>query len=434
MYILDEPSIGLHPKDTERLIVILKSLRDLGNTVIVVEHDEEIIRAADEIIDLGPEAGSHGGHLVFQGDAKALTKANTLTSDYLNHVKSVSDKTEIRTSNNYINVFGARENNLKGVDCKFPLNAMTVVSGVSGSGKSSLIKKIVYPSLMKKLGGYGEKTGVYKEITGAIEMLKDVQFIDQNPIGKSSRSNPVTYIKAYDEIRALYSSLGLSKSRGYKPAHFSFNVDGGRCEVCQGEGEITEEMQFMADIHLVCEECEGKRFKDEILEVKFKGKNIADVLDMTVEDAVDFFRTFEEDRSSLKVGDKLAPLLEVGLGYVKLGQASGTLSGGEAQRIKLASYLGKGGTTNHTLFIFDEPTTGLHFHDISKLLHSFDALITKGHSLLVIEHNPEVIKHADWVIDLGPEGGDQGGELVFQGTVKEMLKSKKSVTAKYLTT
>jgi excinuclease ABC subunit A len=432
MYILDEPSIGLHPKDTERLIDILRSLRDVGNTVIVVEHDEEIIRAADEIIDLGPEAGSQGGHLVFQGDAKALTKANTLTSDYLNHKKKVSDKTEIRTSNNYIEVFGARENNLKGVDCKFPLNAMTVVSGVSGSGKSSLIKKIVYPSLMKKLGGYGEKTGVYKEITGAIDLLKDVQFIDQNPIGKSSRSNPVTYIKAYDEIRALFTSLGLSKSRGYKPAFFSFNVDGGRCEVCQGEGEITEEMQFMADIHLVCEECDGKRFKDEILEVKFKGKNVADVLDMTVQDAVDFFKSFEDDRSSLKVAERLAPLLEVGLGYVKLGQASGTLSGGEAQRIKLASYLGKGGTNNHTLFIFDEPTTGLHFHDISKLLYSFDALIKKGHSLLIIEHNPEVIKHADWVIDLGPEGGDQGGELVFQGTVKDMMKSKKSVTAKYL--
>lgn len=432
MYILDEPSIGLHPKDTERLIVILRSLRDLGNTVIVVEHDEEIIRAADEIIDLGPEAGSHGGHLVFQGDAKALIKANTLTSDYLNAKKSVSDKTEVRKSNNYIEVFGARENNLKGVDCKFPLNAMTVVSGVSGSGKSSLIKKIVYPSLMKKLGGYGEKTGVYREITGAIDLLKDVQFIDQNPIGKSSRSNPVTYIKAYDEIRALFTSLGLSKSRGYKPAHFSFNVDGGRCEVCQGEGEITEEMQFMADIHLVCEECDGKRFKDEILEVRFKGKNVADVLDMTVEDAVDFFRTFEEDRVSLKVGDRLAPLLDVGLGYVKLGQASGTLSGGEAQRIKLASYLGKGGTNKHTLFIFDEPTTGLHFHDISKLLHSFDALIKKGHSLLIVEHNPEVIKHADWVIDLGPEGGDQGGELVFQGHVADMKKSKKSVTAQYL--
>jgi excinuclease ABC subunit A len=309
---------------------------------------------------------------------------------------------------------------------------MTVVSGVSGSGKSSLIKKIVYPSLMKKLGGYGEKTGIYKEITGAIELLKDVQFIDQNPIGKSSRSNPVTYIKAYDEIRALFTSLGLSKSRGYKPAFFSFNVDGGRCEVCQGEGEITEEMQFMADIHLVCEECDGKRFKDEILEVKFKGKNVADVLDMTVQDAVDFFKSFEDDRSSLKVAERLAPLLEVGLGYVKLGQASGTLSGGEAQRIKLASYLGKGGTNNHTLFIFDEPTTGLHFHDISKLLYSFDALIKKGHSLLIIEHNPEVIKHADWVIDLGPKGGDEGGELVYQGIVKDMKKSKNSITAQYL--
>ncbi|MBL4707758.1 MAG: excinuclease ABC subunit UvrA, partial [Flavobacteriales bacterium] len=432
MYILDEPSIGLHPKDTERLIVILKSLRDLGNTVIVVEHDEEIIRAADEIIDLGPEAGSNGGYLVFQGDAKALTKANTLTSDYLNHKRTVSDKKEIRKSNNYIHVFGARENNLKGVDTKFPLNAMTVVSGVSGSGKTSLIKKIIYPSIQKKLGGYGDKTGIYKELNGAIDLLKDVQFIDQNPIGKSSRSNPVTYIKAYDEIRGLFSSLGLSKSRGYKPAHFSFNVDGGRCEVCLGEGEITEEMQFMADIHLTCEECEGKRFKDEILEVKFKGKNVADVLDMTVDDAVGFFAQFEDEKNSTKVADKLAPLLEVGLGYVKLGQASGTLSGGEAQRIKLASYLGKGGTNKHTLFIFDEPTTGLHFHDISKLLHSFDALINKGHSLLIIEHNPEVIKHADWVIDLGPEGGDDGGELVFEGTVADMLKCKKSLTAKYL--
>lgn len=432
MYILDEPSIGLHPKDTERLISILKSLRDLGNTVIVVEHDEEIIRAADEIIDLGPEAGSNGGNLVFQGDAKALTKANTLTSDYLNHKRSVSEKTDYRSSNNFIYVEGARENNLKGVDTKFPLNAMTVVSGVSGSGKSSLIKKIVYPSIQKKLGGYGDKTGVYKDIHGAVDLLKEIQFIDQNPIGKSSRSNPVTYIKAYDEIRGLFSSLGLSKSRGYKPAHFSFNVEGGRCEVCQGEGEITEEMQFMADIHLTCEECDGKRFKDEILEVAFHGKNVADVLNMTVQDAVDFFRSYEEDKNATKVADRLAPLLEVGLGYVKLGQASGTLSGGEAQRIKLASYLGKGGTNKHTLFIFDEPTTGLHFHDISKLLYSFDALIKKGHSLLIIEHNPEVIKHADWVIDLGPEGGDKGGELVFEGTVEEMLKSKKSVTAQYL--
>lgn len=431
MYILDEPSIGLHPKDTERLITILKSLRDLGNTVIVVEHDEEIIRAADEIIDLGPEAGSNGGHLVFQGGVKALLEANTLTADYLNNEKSVSEKTDTRFSNNFIEVIGARENNLKGFDCKFPLNAMTVVSGVSGSGKSSLIKKIVYPSIQKKLGGYGDKTGVYREITGAIDLIKDIQFIDQNPIGKSSRSNPVTYIKAYDEIRGLYSSLGLAKARGYKPAHFSFNVDGGRCEVCQGEGEITEEMQFMADIHLTCEECGGKRFKDEVLEIQFHGNSIADVLEMTVEDAVQFFRQFENDKNAIKVADKLAPLLEVGLGYVKLGQASGTLSGGEAQRIKLASYLGKGGSNNHTLFIFDEPTTGLHFHDISKLLYSFDALIKKGHSLLIIEHNPEVIKHADWVIDLGPEGGDNGGELVFEGTVDEMKKSEKSITANY---
>jgi excinuclease ABC subunit A len=432
MYILDEPSIGLHPKDTERLIAILKSLRDLGNTVIVVEHDEEIIRAADEVIDLGPEAGSQGGELVFQGSIEQLLKAKTLTSDYINHTRSVSSKKEIRKSNNYIEVSGARENNLKGIDIRFPLGAMTVVSGVSGSGKSSLIKKIVYPSIQKKLGGYGDKTGVYKEVTGALDLLKDIQFIDQNPIGKSSRSNPVTYIKAYDEIRNLFAGLGLSKSRGYKPAHFSFNVEGGRCEVCQGEGEITEEMQFMADIHLTCEECGGKRFKEEILEVKFHGKNIADVLELTVLEAVDFFQSFDTDKASVKVAERLAPLLEVGLGYVKLGQASGTLSGGEAQRIKLASYLGKGGTKNHTLFIFDEPTTGLHFHDISKLLHSFDALIKKGHSLLIIEHNPEVIKHADWVIDLGPEGGDKGGELMFEGLVEDMKKSPRSLTAHYL--
>lgn len=432
MYILDEPSIGLHPKDTERLIGILKALKELGNTVIVVEHDEDIIRAADEIIDLGPEAGSNGGKLVFQGDAKALINANTLTSDYLNLKRNVSLKETVRKSNNFIQVIGARENNLKGIDVKFPLNAMTVVSGVSGSGKSSLIKKIVYPSIQKKLGGYGDKTGVYQEINGALDLIKDIQFIDQNPIGRSSRSNPVTYIKAYDEIRALFSNLGLAKARGYKPAFFSFNVEGGRCEVCLGEGEITEEMQFMADIHLTCEECNGKRFKDDILEVQFHGKNISDVLDFTVDDAIEFFSSFEKDKNAIKVAEKLSPLAEVGLGYVKLGQASGTLSGGEAQRIKLASYLGKGGNNNHTLFIFDEPTTGLHFHDISKLLHSFDALIAKGHSLLIIEHNPEVIKHADWVIDLGPEGGDNGGNLMFEGTVEEMKKHKQSITAQYL--
>ena len=432
MYILDEPSIGLHPKDTERLIDILKSLRKLGNTVIVVEHDEDIIKSAEEIIDLGPEAGSRGGELVFQGDLASLKQANTLTADYLSNKRKVSVKTSTRKFNNFIRLIGARENNLKGIDVKFPLNAMTIVSGVSGSGKSSLVKKVIYPVIQKRLGTYGDKTGKYKEIGGEVDLIRDVQFIDQNPIGRSSRSNPVTYIKAYDEIRSLFANLGLAKSRGYKPAFFSFNVDGGRCDVCQGEGEIVEEMQFMADIHLTCESCEGRRFKDEILEVKFHGKNISDILELTVEDAIDFFLSFEKDKNAQKVAEKLQPLNEVGLGYVKLGQASGTLSGGEAQRIKLASYLGKGANTQHTLFIFDEPTTGLHFHDISKLLHSFDAILKKGHSLLVIEHNVEVIKHADWVIDLGPEGGEKGGELLFQGVVEEMKKCKESITAQYL--
>jgi excinuclease ABC subunit A len=329
-------------------------------------------------------------------------------------------------------VRGAREHNLKNIDIDIPLDGLCCLTGVSGSGKSSLIKRILYPAVQKRLGSYGEKSGLFNSIEGALDDIQDVQFIDQNPIGKSSRSNPVTYIKAYDEIRSLFSELGLSKSRGYKPAFFSFNVSGGRCEVCQGEGEITEEMQFMADIHLTCEECNGKRFKDEILEVKFHGKNIADVLAMRVTEAVDFFQSFEGDKKAQKVADKLSPLLSVGLGYVALGQASGTLSGGEAQRIKLASYLGKGGNSKHTLFIFDEPTTGLHFHDISKLLTSFEALIAKGHTLVVIEHNVEVIKHANWVIDLGPHGGDEGGQLVFQGSVEELKKCKQSVTADFL--
>jgi excinuclease ABC subunit A len=431
MYILDEPSIGLHPKDTERLVKILKSLQKLGNTVIVVEHDEDIIKAADVIIDLGPEAGSNGGNLVFQGDIEDLKKSDTLTAKYINQEISVAHKEKARKWNNSIQVIGARENNLKGINVNFPLNTLTVVSGVSGSGKTSLVKRILYPALQKHLGGYGEKNGLFEKLDGSLSQIDVVEFIDQNPIGKSSRSNPVTYIKAYDEIRNLFSNLGLSKSRGYKPAYFSFNVDGGRCEVCQGEGEITEEMQFMADIHLTCEECGGKRFKDEILEIKFHGKNISDVLELTVSDAIEFFSKYE-DKNAQKVADKLQPLYEVGLGYVMLGQASGTLSGGEAQRIKLASYLGKGSSKNHTLFIFDEPTTGLHFHDISKLLKSFDALIEKGHSLVVIEHNPEVIKHADWVIDLGPEGGDKGGQLLFEGTVEDMETSKKSITARYL--
>lgn len=432
MYILDEPSIGLHPQDTEKLIEILKSLRDLGNTVIIVEHDEEIIKAADEVIDLGPLAGREGGELVFQGDQNKLAKANTLTAKYIRRELEVVAHKASRKWNNSIKIIGARENNLKGIDIEIPLNAMTVVSGVSGSGKSSLIKKIVYPAIQKRLGGYGDKTGVFEKLEGEVDEIHEVQFIDQNPIGKSSRSNPVTYIKAYDEIRSLFANLGLAKSRGYKPSHFSFNVEGGRCEVCQGEGEITEEMQFMADIHLVCEECNGKRFKDETLEIQFHQKSISDVLDLTIQEAVDFFNSFPDERASIKVAEKLSPLLEVGLGYVKLGQASGTLSGGEAQRIKLASYLGKGSSKNHILFIFDEPTTGLHFHDISKLLYSFDALIKKGHSLLVIEHNTEVIKHADWVIDLGPEGGNNGGEIMFQGTIEALKKSTKSITAKYL--
>ena len=432
MYILDEPSIGLHPKDTERLISILKSLRKLGNTVIVVEHDEDIIRAADEVIDLGPEAGSKGGNLVFQGKVKALEKSNTLTANYLNRTKKVSRKENFFVPNNFIQIKSARENNLKGIDVNIPLHCLTVVSGPSGSGKSSLVKKIIYPAIQKHLGGYGDKVGKVQSVEGDLNILKEIQFIDQNPIGRSSRSNPVTYIKAYDEIRALFSALGLSKSRGYKPAYFSFNVEGGRCDQCQGEGEIIEEMQFMADVHLICDVCGGKRFKDEILEVKYHQKSIADILDLTVDDAISFFSGFENDRSAKKVAEKLAPLQEVGLGYVKLGQASGTLSGGEAQRIKLASYLGKGMAKQHTLFIFDEPTTGLHFHDISNLLNSFDALLKRGHSLLVIEHNIEVIKHADWVVDLGPDGGDSGGELLFEGPSKELKNSERSTTARYL--
>jgi len=430
MYILDEPSIGLHPKDTERLIGILKSLRDLGNTVIVVEHDEDIIKAADSIIDLGPEAGSHGGELVFQGNIQDLEESDTLTAKYIRHELEISGGGNRKLSKNFIELYGARENNLKGIDIKVPLNALTAISGVSGSGKSSLVKKVLYPALQKHLGEYGEKGGAFLKLEGALKMIDEVQFIDQNPIGKSSRSNPVTYIKAYDEIRNLFSSQALAKKRAYKPAFFSFNVDGGRCELCQGEGEITEEMQFMADIHLVCEECDGKRFKDEILEVQFNGKSISDVLQLTVEEAVEFFSG--EDKAAQKVADKIQPLMDVGLSYVKLGQASGTLSGGEAQRIKLASYLGKGSTKNKILFIFDEPTTGLHFHDISKLMVSFDALIDKGHSIIVIEHNSEVIKRADWVIDLGPEGGTKGGNLIYQGNTEGLKKEAKSATAQYL--
>ena len=428
MYILDEPSIGLHPKDTEKLIEVLKDLRDLGNTVIVVEHDEDIMKQADYIIDIGPEAGTFGGHVVAEGTYKKILKSDSLTAKYLNEELQIKVPSKRRTFKNFIKIIGARENNLKNVTVTFPLNNLTVITGVSGSGKSTLVKKILYPSMQKKLIGYGEKVGQFTNIEGSFENLKHVEFIDQNPIGRSSRSNPVTYIKAYDDIRALFSSQKLSSIRNYKPKHFSFNVEGGRCEVCKGEGEVTIEMQFMADVHLECDTCNGKRFKKEVLEVKFDGKNIDDILNLTIDDAVAFFSKNEQK----KIAQKLKPLQDVGLGYVQLGQSSSTLSGGEAQRIKLASFLVKGTTKEKALFIFDEPTTGLHFHDIKKLLASFNALIEKGHSIIVIEHNIDLIKCADYIIDLGLEGGKNGGNLIFEGTPEKLIKNKKSYTAKYL--
>jgi excinuclease ABC subunit A len=434
MYILDEPSIGLHPRDTHRLINILKSLRDTGNTLVVVEHDEEIMRASDEMIDIGPEAGSHGGELIFQGGFDALTKnKSSLTGKYLGGKEKIPLPYRRRTPNGFVKVEGARENNLKNLTVKFPLGVMTVVTGVSGSGKTSLVKKVLYPALKKMHGGFSESTGVHDKITGDYTKIRAVEFVDQNPIGKSSRSNPVTYVKAYDDIRLLYSDLPMSRARNYKPAHFSFNIDGGRCEVCQGEGEVTIEMQFMADIHLTCDNCHGKRFKQEILDVEYHGKNIADVLDMTVDEAIAFFSApIKSFTSDGKIAGKLQPLQDVGLGYVHLGQSSSTLSGGEAQRIKLASFITKGSSHETTLFIFDEPTTGLHFHDIKKLLKAFDMLLEQGHSILVIEHNVEVIKCADWVIDLGPEGGEDGGQLIFEGTPEDLAENKTSHTAKFL--
>ena len=428
MYILDEPSIGLHPKDTERLIEVLKDLRDLGNTVVVVEHDEDIMKAADHIIDIGPEAGTFGGKVVALGNYKKILQSDSLTAQYLNEALQIEVPTQRRNSKNYVQIVGARENNLKNITATFPLNGLTVITGVSGSGKSTLVKKILYPAMQKHLVGYGEKIGQHSEIKGSYENLKHVEFIDQNPIGRSSRSNPVTYIKAYDDIRALLSSQKLSKIRNYKPKHFSFNVEGGRCEVCKGEGNVTIEMQFMADVHLQCDTCNGKRFKKEVLEVNFEGKNIDDILNFTIDDAVAFFTEHQQT----KVAGKLKPLQDVGLGYVQLGQSSSTLSGGEAQRIKLASFLVKGNTKDKALFIFDEPTTGLHFHDIKKLLASFNALIEKGHSIIVIEHNIELIKCADYILDLGLEGGKKGGELIFEGTPEELIQHEKSYTAKYL--
>lgn len=428
MYILDEPSIGLHPKDTENLIEVLKSLRDLGNTVIVVEHDEDIMKAADEIIDIGPEAGTLGGNVVATGTFEEILSKDTLTANYLNGDLEIEVPKDRRNSKNYIQVKGARENNLKNIDVTFPLNMLTVVTGVSGSGKSTLVKKILYPAILKEVGGYGEKAGQFSSLEGKYTQIKHVEFVDQNPIGRSSRSNPVTYIKAYDVIRALFAAQKLSKLRGYQAKHFSFNVDGGRCEKCKGEGEITVEMQFMADVHLECDVCEGKRFKKEVLEVQFEGKNINDILNLTIDDAIAHFETYKQS----KIVQKLKPLQDVGLGYVTLGQSSSTLSGGEAQRIKLASFLVKGTTKEKALFIFDEPTTGLHFHDIKKLLKSFDELISKGHSIVVIEHNIELIKCADYIIDLGPEGGENGGNLLAEGTPEEVVQSNESFTAKYL--
>ena len=435
MYILDEPSIGLHSRDTARLIKVLNSLRDVGNTVVVVEHDEEIMRAADQLIDIGPLAGTHGGELVFQGTHKDLaTEERSLTALYLTGKEKIEVPKSRRNWNHSIELIGVRENNLKGVNVKFPLNIMTVITGVSGSGKTSLVKRVLYPALKKIHGGFGEQTGSFDKLSGDFKNISAIEMIDQNPIGKSSRSNPVTYVKAYDEIRALFADQQLAKNRGYKPSHFSFNVDGGRCEVCEGEGEVTVEMQFMADIHLVCESCNGKRFKQDILDITYNEKNISDILNMTVDDAIYFFdSTMRPTNTEKKIVQKLKPLSDVGLGYVHLGQPSSTLSGGEAQRIKLASFLGIGQNSNTpTLFIFDEPTTGLHFHDISKLLYAFNALIKQGHSLIIIEHNAEIIKCADWIIDLGPEGGTGGGNIVFEGVPEDLIKCKNSYTGKYL--
>jgi excinuclease ABC subunit A len=431
LYILDEPSIGLHSRDTERLITVLKKLKNLGNTVVVVEHDEDIIRAADMVIDIGPLAGTHGGEIMFIGNIDQLNDdTKSLTAKYLNGNEKIELPIQRRKWNNYFQVNGARENNLKNIDVKIPLNAMTVITGVSGSGKSSLVKQIIYPALAKRFGGFDEKTGKHDRLFGDVHLLHQIEFVDQNPIGKSSRSNPVTYLKAYDEIRALYADQQSAKIQGLKPSHFSFNVEGGRCDECQGEGVINVEMQFMADIALVCESCGGKRFKEDILEVTYNGKSIFDVLEMTVDDAIEFFGTIKNSTEK-KIVKRLKPLQDVGLGYVHLGQSSSTLSGGESQRVKLASFLAKE-KDEPTLFIFDEPTTGLHFHDIKTLLKSFNALLTRNHTLLIVEHNPEIIKSADWIIDLGPEGGEKGGYIVMEGTPEQVSTCERSFTGKHL--
>jgi excinuclease ABC subunit A len=425
LYILDEPSVGLHPQDTSRLIKVLKHLRDLGNTVIVVEHEEEIIRSSDYLIDIGPAAGRFGGEVVYAGPFNAKGQ-QSLTTQYLNGELEIPLPKFRRKSANFIKIIGARQNNLKNIDVKIPLQSLTVVTGVSGSGKSTLIKQIVYPALKNKLEDFFQKPGLHKDFIIPSKGISKVEMVDQNPIGRSSRSNPVTYIKAYDAIRELYAQQALSKMRGYQPKHFSFNVDGGRCETCSGEGETVVEMQFLADIHLTCETCKGKRFKSEVLEVHYKEKSIADVLEMSVEESLEFFSEKKD------LVQKLQPLADVGLGYVQLGQSSSTLSGGEAQRVKLASFLQKGSHRQPVFFLFDEPTTGLHFHDINKLLKAFNALIELGHTVVVVEHNLDVIKSADWIIDLGPTGGKEGGYLLYEGTPEGIVLEEKSITGKFL--
>ncbi|MFM1930903.1 MAG: excinuclease subunit UvrA [Bacteroidota bacterium] len=432
-YVLDEPSIGLHPRDTHRLIKVLKALRDLGNTVVVVEHDEEIMKAADMLIDIGPMAGVHGGEVVFSGTHDQLMASETsLTARFLTGRETIDRPKKLRPVKDFIHIRGARENNLKNIDVSFPLHCLCVVTGVSGSGKSTLVTNILYPAMNRHLGNFTEQPGKFNALEGDIKQISAIEYIDQNPIGKSSRSNPVTYVKAWDEVRSIFASVPLSKNRMYKPGHFSFNTEGGRCETCFGEGRVTIEMQFMADITLQCETCKGKRFKDDVLEVTYHGKNINDILEMSVDEALEFFRKDEQKTQNRKFIDKLTPLQEVGLGYIGLGQSSNTLSGGEAQRIKLASFLNRGETKSKTLFIFDEPTTGLHFYDVKKLLVAFQALIAQGHSLIVIEHNTDVIKSADWIIDLGPDAGLNGGELVFAGTPDDLVKSSSSITSTYM--
>jgi len=428
LYVLDEPSIGLHPKDTEKLINILIDLKKIGNTVLVVEHDEDIMKAADQIIDIGPQAGSNGGEVVAQGTIKEILKSNSLTSKYLNNIESIKVPKKRRYSSGKVILKGARENNLKNINVVFPLNNLTAVTGVSGSGKTTLVKKILYPALLKEKGIFKEKPGQFDEISGDIDKIEEIEYVDQNPIGLSSRSNPVTYLKVYDDIRSLFASQSLSKANQYKAKHFSFNVDGGRCTNCKGEGTVKIEMQFMADVNLICENCKGKRFKEEVLRVKFKDKNIDDILKMTVDQSIDFFKEQNENR----IVKKLQPLKDVGMGYVQLGQSSSTLSGGEAQRIKLATFLLKGSNRKKTLFIFDEPTTGLHFHDIKKLLKSFNSLIENGHSLIVVEHNIDLIKSSDYIIDLGLDGGYNGGQVIFQGTPENLVKENKSRLSDFL--